>query len=49
MTALEPEIRYRLTNPETGEEKVLTGKEMANGFTMTVEKRAGQLWFFERG
>lgn len=35
-------------DPETGEERVLTGKELSDGFTMTVEKRAGQIWFFER-
>lgn len=49
MTALDSDVTFRLTNPETGEEKVLTGKALAEGFTMTVEKRAGQIWFFERG
>ncbi|MBE6598283.1 MAG: hypothetical protein E7638_02435 [Ruminococcaceae bacterium] len=48
MTSLEPETAYRFTNPETGEEKIMTGKAAAAGFTMAVERRAGQVWFFEK-
>ncbi len=48
MAALDAETTYLLTNPETGEEKVLSGETLKNGFTMTVEKRAGQVWFFEK-
>jgi alpha-galactosidase len=48
MTALDHAVTYRLTNPETGEEKVMTGEALAKGFNMTVEKRAGQIWFFEK-
>ncbi|MBE6598284.1 MAG: alpha-galactosidase [Ruminococcaceae bacterium] len=47
MTSLEPDVSYRFTNPETGEERVISGKAAAEGFTMTVELRAGQIWFFE--
>ena len=48
MTALDHAVTYRLTNPETGEEKVLSGDALAKGFNMTVEKRSGQIWFFEK-
>lgn len=48
LTALDANVSYRLTNPETGEEKVMTGKALAEGFTMTVERRAGQIWLFEK-
>ena len=38
---------YELYNPVTGEELTLTGEELEKGFTVSIPKRAGSLWFYK--
>lgn len=39
---------YLLENPVSGETKTLSGKELAEGFTVTLPKRSAVLWFYKK-
>ena len=39
---------YLLENPVRGETQTLSGKELAEGFTLTLQKRSAVLWFYKK-
>ncbi|MBQ4575112.1 MAG: alpha-galactosidase [Clostridia bacterium] len=45
---LNPATLYRFENPETHEQRVLRGEEAMRGFTVTMPKRSGSIWFYEK-
>jgi hypothetical protein len=40
---------YEFENMETGETFSLSGKDFAKGYTVSIPKRSGQIWFYKRG
>jgi alpha-galactosidase len=45
--ALQQNLLYVFENPETGETRELTGKKVnEDGFTLTLPKREGAIWFY---
>ena len=40
---------YEFENMETGEKFTLSGKDFAKGYTVSIPKRSGQIWFYKRG
>ena len=47
---LVPDAVYSFENPETGETRTLTGTALQqNGFAFALPKRAGAIWFYQRG
>lgn len=39
---------YLLENPVSGETKTLSGKELAEGFTVALPERSGVIWFYSK-
>lgn len=46
LTALDDETVYRLSDPEHGETRRCTGRELREGFSVSIPKRSGILWFY---
>ena len=40
--------KYLLENPISGETKTLSGAELCSGFTITLKKRSGVIWFYKK-
>ena len=39
---------YLLENPVSGETKTFSGKALSEGFTVTLPKRSGVIWFYKK-
>jgi len=48
LKGLQPDARYILTATEGGRCVTCTGMELAEGFAVTVPKRTGNIWFYEK-
>jgi len=48
LRAVEPGLRYRIRSAEQEREWVCTGAELRDGATVYLEKRTGDVWFYER-
>ena len=40
--------KYLMENPVSGETKTLSGKDLIDGFTVTLKKRAAVIWFYKK-
>lgn len=40
---------YHFENRESGETKIIHGSELKSGFTVSLPKRSGVIWFYKRG
>ena len=45
---LDPDLLYRFENLETHAQRILRGSEAIQGFTVTMPKRSGAIWFYEK-
>lgn len=45
---LTPDDLYRFENPETHEQRILRGDAAMQGFTVTLPKRSGCIWFYKK-
>ena len=48
LRGLEEGLTYSLCSTETGRSWQATGKEMMEGVTLTLEKRSGEIWFYQQ-
>ena len=48
LQALSPEASYRLTEAFTGEETLLSGAALSQGFHLACAPRTGRIWFYEK-